>query len=52
MEKDRMKPNLAEETARWLLREMWRGCDGRWFLNVAQTYGYSKYLVQNFSQIS
>lgn len=25
---------------RWLLREMWLGCDGRWFLNVAERYGY------------
>ena len=25
---------------RWLLREMWLGCDGRWFLNVAERYGF------------
>lgn len=40
MEKDGKTAGLDDRTVRWLLREIWLGCDGRWFLNVAQRYGY------------
>jgi len=33
-------PAFTPQEYRWLLREMWLGCDGRWFLNVADRYGY------------
>jgi hypothetical protein len=40
MEEDKMTPELDDQRVRWLLREMWLGCDGRWFLNVAERYGF------------
>lgn len=40
MEEERKSADLTDRTVRWLLREMWLGCDGRWFLSVAERYGY------------
>ncbi len=40
MKNDEKPPNFTPIQYRWLLREMWLGCDGRWFLNVAERYGY------------
>ena len=33
-------PIFTPRTQQWLLREMWLGCDGRWFLHVARRYGF------------
>jgi len=40
MKNDLKSPAFSPSEVRWLLREMWLGCDGRWFLNVAERYGY------------
>lgn len=40
MREENHSGRLSARDYRWLLREMWLGCDGRWFLNVAERYGF------------
>ena len=40
MKEENCGDRLSAHDYRWLLREMWLGCDGRWFLSVAQRYGF------------